>query len=358
MKSGFLALALTAAVYAAPLAAQEPAPAAPAAPSTDVMQTVADKQNEKLQHGGAIAPAEGAPAQKTEGTASAEKADIITPHITDGKHMELPWLNAAHGFAKEVTLPSGWPSFDIPLPIIGLFHVDTSPTKLVVMLWVVAALLIVVLVGAARAHQRRAAEGLPPRGLAGAIEAMVLYIRNEVILPNVGHHGEGFVPYLLTIFFFILFANLLGLIPYMATATGNIAVTATLAILTFLVVEIAGMKALGKGYINTIIFWPHDMPLLMRIPMSIILSPVELLSKFTKPFALAIRLFANMTAGHIVVLALIGLIFTFQSWIIAPVPVVMAVAIMLLELMVALVQAFIFTLLSSVFIGLVRESHH
>jgi F-type H+-transporting ATPase subunit a len=100
------------------------------------------------------------------------------------------------------------------------------------------------------------------------------------------------------------------------------------------------------------------MPLMMRIPMSMILSPVELLGKLTKPFALAIRLFANMTAGHIVVLAVIGLIFTFGSYAVAPVPVLMAVAIMLLELLVAVLQAFIFTLLGSVFIGLMRESHH
>jgi F-type H+-transporting ATPase subunit a len=250
-------------------------------------------------------------------------------------------------------LPGGWPVFHI-----GSFVVDTSPTKLVVMLWIAGAIVILMLVGAARSHARRAAQGLPPRGLAGAIEAVILYMRNEVILPNVGHHGEGFVPYLLTIFFFILIANLLGLVPYMSTATGNISVTATLAIMTFIVIEVAGMRALGKGYINTIIFWPLDMPLALRVPMALILSPVELISKITKPFALAIRLFANMTAGHIVVLALIGLIFTFQSYLLAPAPVLMAVAIMLLELMVAFLQAFIFTLLSSVFIGLVRESHH
>ncbi len=317
MKSGFFAFALAAVVIAAPGAAQEPA------------------------------------AATTPAAEGAAKVDIITPHITDGRHMELPSFNAAHGFAREVTLPTGWPVFHL-----GSFAIDTSPTKLVVMLWIVTAILIVMLVGAARAHTRRAAQGLPPKGMAGAMEAVILYMRNEVILPNVGHHGEGFVPYLLTIFFFILIANLLGLVPYMATATGNISVTATLAIMTFVVIEVAGMRALGKGYINTIIFWPHDMPILMRVPMSIILSPVELISKFTKPFALAIRLFANMTAGHIVVLALVGLIFTFQSYLIAPAPVAMAVAIMLLELMVAFLQAFIFTLLSSVFIGLVRESHH
>jgi F-type H+-transporting ATPase subunit a len=336
MKLGHIALAV-ALIATAPLGAQEhPAPAAPASAAT--AQPAAGAEQESAL---------------TRREENVEKVDIITPHITDSKHLELPSLNPAHGFAKEVELPSGWPVFHI-----GSFEVDTSPTKLVVMLWIVATLLVVVLVGSARAHQKRAAQGLPPKGLAGAMEAMILYMRNEVILPNVGHHGEGFVPYLLTIFFFILCANLLGLIPYLATATGNIAVTLTLAGMTFVVIEVAGMRALGMGYINTIIYWPKDMPLAMRIPMSIILSPVEMISKITKPFALTIRLFANMTAGHIVVLALLGLIFTFGSYAVAPAPVLMAVAIMLLEIMVAFLQAFIFTLLSSVFIGLVRESSH
>lgn len=345
MKPGFIALAFAAAVAAAPLAAQEHAPAPAPAMAADSMAG--------MQHGAV----QGAGTPKSEPTAGAAAVDIITPHITDGKHLEVPSFDASHGFQRAVTLPSGWPTFTLPLPLLGPFLVDTSPTKLVVMLWIAAAIAIVLLVGAARSHTRRAAQGLPPKGVAGAIESIILYMRNEVILPNVGHHGEGFVPYLLTIFFFILIANLLGLVPFMATATGNISVTATLAIMTFIVIEVAGMRALGKGYINTIIFWPHDMPLYMRVPLSLILSPVELMSKFTKPFALAIRLFANMTAGHIVVLALIGLIFTFQSYVVAPAPIAMAVAIMLLELMVAFLQAFIFTLLSSVFIGLVRESH-
>ncbi|MBA4072080.1 MAG: ATP synthase F0 subunit A [Gemmatimonas sp.] len=341
MKSGFIAFAFAAAVAAAPLAAQEHAPAtqAPAAQAP-------------------AAQAQGAGAQKSASNAGAATVDHITPHITDSKYLEVPSLDPSHGFQRAVTLPSGWPTFTIPLPLIGPFLVDTSPTKLVVMLWIAAAITVILLVGAARSHTRRHRHGLPPRGLAGAMEAMILYMRNEVILPNVGHHGEGFVPYLLTIFFFILIANLLGLVPYMGTATGDISVTATLAIMTFIVIEVAGMRALGKGYINTIIFWPRDLPLYMRVPLSLILSPVEMMSKLTKPFALAIRLFANMTAGHIVVLALIGMIFTFQSYLLAPAPVAMAVAIMLLELMVAFLQAFIFTLLSSVFIGLVRESAH
>ncbi len=303
-------------------------------------------------HGAPAAPAAVPAAEHAPAAPKAEaKEDIITPHITDAPHLEIPWPGP--GLVKEIHLPHTGPVFHV-----GSFTVDLSPTKHVVMLLLVAVILSVVLIGAANAHKRRTAQGLPPKGLAGAIEGLVLYMRNEIILPNVGHHGEAFVPYLLTIFFFILTANLLGLVPYASTATGNIAVTATLAFITFLVIEIGGMRALGLGYIGTFIYWPHDMPLYMRIPISLIISPVELLSKFIKPTALAIRLFANMTAGHIVVLALIGLVFTFKSYLVAPAPLAMATAIMMLELMVAFLQAFIFTLLSSVFIGLVRESHH
>jgi len=147
-------------------------------------------------------------------------------------------------------------------------------------------------------------------------------------------------------------------VPYGATATGNISVTLTLAIVTFFVIELAGMKAQGKAYINTIIFWPHDMSLGMKLFISPILTPIEIIGKLTKPFALAIRLFANMVSGHVVLLALISLIFTFATWILVPVPIAMAIGISMLELFVAFLQAFIFTLLSSVFIGLIREGAH
>src|SRR5690606_10797540 len=206
-----------------------------------------------------------------------------------------------------------------------------------------AVLCILVLVGTARAHKRHSHQIGRPKGFAAGMEAVVLYLRNEVILPNVGRNGNGYVPFLLTLFFFILFANLLGLVPYGSTATGNISVTATLAIITFVVIEIAGMRSLGAGYLGTIVYWPHDMPLAMKLPMTLIMTPVEIIGKFTKPFALAIRLFANMTAGHIVVLAIIGLIFTFRS-VISGAPFLMAVAIMMLEIFVAFLQAFIFTL--------------
>jgi len=135
-------------------------------------------------------------------------------------------------------------------------------------------------------------------------------------------------------------------------------VTATLALITFVVVEAAGVKAQGAGYIKTIVYWPSDQSLAMKLPMTFLMTPIEIIGKFTKPFALAIRLFANMTAGHVVLLALISLIFTFGSWFIAPAPVLMGVAISMLEIFVAFLQAFIFTLLSSVFIGLIREGAH
>jgi F-type H+-transporting ATPase subunit a len=270
--------------------------------------------------------------------------DIITPHITDSHSLETPF--------GEIELPRWEPVH------IGGLTLDLSPTKHVVMLLIAALLCVAVLIPAAVSHTRHTHRAGAPKGFAAGLEAMVLYLRNEVILPNVGPHGDRYVPFALTLFFFILFANLLGLIPYGSTATGNIAVTATLAIITFLVVESAGIITQGPGYIKTIVYWPHDMPLAMRIPMTLLMTPIEIVGKLTKPFALAIRLFANMTAGHVVVLALIGLIFTFGSWLIAGAPFLMALGIMLLEIFVAFLQAFIFALLTSVFIGQIREAEH
>jgi len=281
---------------------------------------------------------------------TADNQDIITPHITDSHALEYPCLQ--EGFACHYELPRWDPIH------IGPLTLDLSPTKHVVMLLVAATLCLLTLLLAARAHKRQHAASGKPKGFANGIEALVLYIRQEVILPNVGHHGERHVPFLLTLFFFILFANLLGLIPYGSTATGNISVTATLAILTFFAVELAGMRTLGKGYIKTVVYWPSDQPFIMNALLTPLMTPIELIGKFTKPFALAIRLFANLTAGHIVVLALIGLIFTFGSYALAPLPLLMALAIMVLEVFIAFLQAYVFTLLASVFIGLIREGAH
>ena len=281
----------------------------------------------------------------------AESKDIITPHITDSHHLEYPCFEP--GFACHVELPHWAPIH------IGPLTLDVSPTKHVVMLLIAATLCLITLLIAARAHKRQHAESGKPKGFANGIEALVLYIRQEVILPNVGHHGDRYVPILLTMFFFILFANLLGLIPYGSTATGNIGVTAMLAIITLVTVEIAGMRTLGPaGYMKTVVYWPSDQPFIMKALLTPLMTPIELVGKFTKPFALAIRLFANMTAGHIVVLALIGLIFTFGSYALAPLPLLMALAIMVLEVFIAFLQAYVFVLLSSVFIGLIREGAH
>lgn len=349
-KPGSLLVALAAITLAAlspsTLRAQDHAAPAPAAADSQALATPT----------AAAAQDDHAPADSD---AEAAEVDIITPHITDGYALELPWIFPP--FAKHVCIGRHVGEHDCgPLwdPVqIGNFQVQLSPTKHTLMLMIASLLATLILVGSARSHTRASSMIGRPKGFANGIEAMVLYIRNEVILPNVGDHGEGYVPYLLSLFFFILFANLLGLIPYGATATGNISVTATLALITLIVTEISGMRALGSGYLATIFYWNKDLPMLMRVPMFVIMTPVEFISKLTKPFALTIRLFANMTAGHIVVLAFIGLIFTFKL----PVgfaPLLMAVAIMMLEIFVSFLQAFIFTLLSAVFIGQMRVAHH
>ena len=292
--------------------------------------------------------------------AAAEKpVDFITPHITDSYEIEYPWPNshiAREGCLGHRDASGHCGPLWAPVHIGGL-EVNLSPTKHVFFMLLSAVVAIVILVGSAIAQRRHQKQAGHTKGFAGGIEAMVLYLRNEVVLPNVGPHGEKYVPFGLTLFFFILMMNLFGLIPYGATATGNIAVTATLAIITLVVVEVSGIITQRAGYLSTIFYWNNDLPVFMRPIMFVVMTPVELISKLSKPFALAIRLFANMTAGHIVVLALIGLIFAFKS-IASGAPFLMAVAIMALELFVALLQAYIFTLLSSVFIGLLREGGH
>lgn len=269
-----------------------------------------------------------------------------------------------HGFdimhhiqdAHEIETPFG----TLHLPEAGSWMVgpvDMTPTKHVVFLALSGLIVVALFLGTAAAARRSGPEGSPRKGH-NVMETLVLFLRDQVVMPNVGHGGEKFAPFVITLFFFILVCNLLGLIPYGATATGNISVTAALAIMSFIVVEVAGMRALGaKGYLGTIVYIPHGLPKPMIPLMVLIMTPVELLGKLTKPFALAIRLFANMTAGHVLLLAIIGLIFVFGSVAIAVAPVMMAVALTFLELFVAFLQAYIFALLTSVFIGLIRHAH-
>lgn len=286
--------------------------------------------------------------ERMPGTAPNE-IDIMA-HLGNSRWIELPSWKPPYFVEKEL------PRF--PPIRIGRASVDLSPTKHAVFLAIAAVLVALVFLYTARVVARAQAAGRPPRGFAAAMEAMVLYIRQEVILPNVGPHGEGYVNYLLTVFFFLLTCNLLGLLPWSATPTANIAVTGAMALVSLAVIEISGMRTLGlKGYLGTIFFLPPGLPTLLKPVMLLIMTPIEIIGKLAKPFALAVRLFANMTAGHVVVLALIGLTFFFQSYVVGAAASVMATGIMLLELFVAFLQAFVFTLLTSVFIGLMRAAH-
>ena len=306
--------------------------------------------------GGGTAAAQVAPIQKEafksaqgEHTAREREVDVME-HLANSHVIEIPWFNER--YTHEIELPR------FPPIRIGPVELDLSPTKHSVFVVLAALLVAILFVTSARSISRAQAEGRPPRGLAGAMEAMTLYLRQEYILPNVGDHGEGYVPYLLTVFFFILACNLLGLLPWGATPTGNIAVTGALALLSFVVIEISGMRALGvKGYLKTIFYLPPGLPTFMKPIMLAVMTPIELIGKLAKPFALAVRLFANMTAGHALVLALIGLTFTFQSYLVGVGASAMATAVMLPELFVAFLQAFVFMLLTAVFIGLMRAEH-
>src|SRR5438477_3041826 len=209
-----------------------------------------------------------------------------------------------------------------------------------------------------RQVDRRHREGKGPRGFGAAVEAMVLFVRNDVAIASIGHGGEKFAPYILTLFFFILYCNLLGLFPWGAAATGNLAVTAALALTAFLTVEISGFRALGpKGYLKTIVMVPPGMKGIGAVIMAIIMTPVELIGKIVKPFALTLRLFANMTAGHFVILVLLGLIFVFANWAVAVGSVAFVTFMMLLELLVAFLQAYIFALFTSVFICMMQHAY-
>jgi F-type H+-transporting ATPase subunit a len=275
-------------------------------------------------------------------------ADYIMPHLTDSKHLELPCVKNWREWACGVTIPT------VYLP--GT-HFDIMPTKHGVFLILTALLVCLLLITLARRHARDTDAIGRPKGAPAGLEGVVLYLRNEVYIKALGGHGgEKYVPFVMTLFFFIMIANMLGLIPYGASATGNLAVTGTLALITLVMVEAAGMKALGAGYMSTIIYWPHDMPLYMKIPLTLILSPIELLGKLTKPFALTVRLFANMVAGHVILLAFMGMIFT--SIALGIFGLGFAFLMMFMELGVAILQAFIFSVLAAVFIGQIRSAHH
>jgi len=251
-----------------------------------------------------------------------------------------------------------WPDLHI-----GNFAINLTPTKHVVFMVIAAVLVFLVMKLAGMALARQRAGEKAPRGFAAAMEGLVLFVRDEIAIANIGHDGAKFAPLIMTLFFFILFANLLGLLPWGASPTGNIAVTGALALLVFLTIEIGGFVKLGpKGYMRTIFPKVPGLGGTGGMVMSVAMAPIEIIGKLVKPFALAVRLFGNMTAGHFVILSLFGIVFLFGnlgvwSYGIAGVTVLLVVGIMLLELFVAFLQAYVFALLSAVFIGLMQHEH-
>ena len=386
MKAGRLGL-LAAMLVAMAAWAEEPAePVEPADPSTaqdeDAPRVEEDSPSDEgapaepvdAEHGAmqehGAEPLVGHSAGAEHGAAHAahddkDVAGYIFHHVSDSSEYELdipapfytghnPRLNLGEIFhaLRFETQPGGCPADpDVP----GAFPacLDLRPTKHVLMMWISAALLIVLmLIGANTDKSKLVAKGTG----ANLIEILVLFVRDEIAVKNIGaKEGPRYTPFLLTAFFFILFMNLLGLFPFMATATGNLNITCGLAVCSFLVTQAAGIRAAGLGgYLKHLTggvawwLWP-------------IMVPVEILGLFTKPFALTIRLFANMLAGHIVIFFLLGLIFIMSPGM-AVVSVPMAMGIYFLELFVAFVQAYVFTMLTSLFIGMSvamgEHAHH
>ncbi len=227
--------------------------------------------------------------------------------------------------------------------------IDLSITKNVASMFMSIVILITIFVSVAGSYKKRT--GKAPKGLQSFMEPIILFVRDDIAKPNLGHKYARFMPFLLTVFFFILINNLLGLIPVFpggANLTGNIAVTLVLGVITFIVTNVNGNKYYWKHILAPDVPW-------WLYPIMLV---VELIGLLSKPFALIVRLFANITAGHIIILSLICLIFIFKSLAIAPVSVAFVLFMNVLELLVAFLQAFIFTMLTALFIGTAVEEHH
>jgi len=224
---------------------------------------------------------------------------------------------------------------------------DFSITKNVTMIFMVFAILFFMFTRMAKSYKSN--KGMP-KGMGRLLEPIVLYVRDEIAIPNIGEkHYKRYMSYLLTVFFFVWIVNLFGLTPIGMNLTNNIAVTFCLAIITYLITTFSGNKNYWKH-----IFWMPGVP----VPMKIILAPIELLGTFIKPFALMIRLYANITAGHIVLMSIIGMMFVFNNWLGSSLSFLLAFVLGILELLVAALQAYIFTVLSALYFGMAVEEHH
>jgi F-type H+-transporting ATPase subunit a len=258
------------------------------------------------------------------------------------EHMkDTHWIDTPFG---RLVLPQ------FPPIVIGGMSIDLSITKHVFFLWVAGVLLCIAGISAARRYRKT----LVPSGFSNALELAIIFVRDDIVLSNMGKGGLPYLSYLLTTFFFILFMNLLGLIPFGITSTSNVSVTGGLAVIAFVMIQVAAIRA--QGFSKYLAHLTGGVPWYLWF----ITIPVEIIGLFTKPFALCLRLFANMTGGHMVALSLIGIIFIFQSYILAPVPLVFAAGISLLEIIVAFLQAYIFTILTGLFmgVGILAAEHH
>lgn len=224
---------------------------------------------------------------------------------------------------------------------------DFSITKNVSLIFLVFGIMFFMFSRMAKTYKNN--KGMP-KGTGRFLEPIVLYVRDEIAIPNIGRkHYKRYMSYLLTVFFFVWVINLFGLTPIGMNLTNNIAVTLCLALITYLITTFSGNKNYWKH-----IFWMPGVP----VPMKIILAPIELLGTIIKPFALMIRLYANITAGHVVIMSIIGMIFLFQNWIGSSLSLLLAFVLAILELLVAALQAYIFTVLSALYFGMAVEEHH
>lgn len=242
------------------------------------------------------------------------------------------------------------------LPASGALIVDLSITRHLVFGIVAALVTLLIFVSLARQYKSGRGRETAPRGVfQNMFESAVVFVRDQIAKPNIGDKYQTFLPFLLTAFFFILFSNILGLVPFGGAATSNVSVTVVLAAFTFVLGQVHASKDHWKH-----VFWPPGVPFLIKF----ILIPVEFIGLFTKHAALAIRLFANMMAGSLVILSLIGLIFTFNAIFggavaagVAPVSLLMTLFISFVKLLVAFIQAYVFTMLSALFIGMAVAEH-
>jgi F-type H+-transporting ATPase subunit a len=224
--------------------------------------------------------------------------------------------------------------------------IDFSITKNVLTIIIVSLLMLFLFGSLAKSYSKN--NGVA-KGIGRFFEPIILYIRDDIAIPNIGvKKYKNYMSFLLTVFFFVWFLNMLGLTPLGVNVTGNIAVTFSLALLTFLITNLTA----NKNYWGHI-FWMPGIPVLIRI----VLAPIEFLGVFIKPFSLLIRLYANIQAGHIVLYSLIGLMFIFKAWIGSSLSFLLAFFIAIIEILVALLQAYIFTMLSALYFGFAVEDH-